>query len=126
MSAASISAARINRKKWACCRGASATASTSPSFSLVGNLLLLERPNRRPRPPIVPGLWRHCSATSQGGVSPIGAWFLDRIATHILAFEGNSEVVFFQGNYADYAEDLRRRKGDDADQPHRIRYKKIG
>ena len=53
-------------------------------------------------------------------------WFLDRIATHILAFEGDSEVVFFQGNYADYAEDLRRRKGDDADQPHRIRYKKIG
>jgi ATP-binding cassette ChvD family protein len=53
-------------------------------------------------------------------------WFLDRIATHILAFEGNSEVVFFQGNYADYAEDLRRRKGQDADQPHRIRYKKIG
>jgi sulfate-transporting ATPase len=53
-------------------------------------------------------------------------WFLDRIATHILAFEGNSEVVFFQGNYADYAEDLKRRKGQDADQPHRIRYKKIG
>jgi ATP-binding cassette ChvD family protein len=53
-------------------------------------------------------------------------WFLDRIATHILAFEGDSEVVFFQGNYADYAEDLRRRKGEDADQPHRIRYKKIG
>jgi ATP-binding cassette ChvD family protein len=52
-------------------------------------------------------------------------WFLDRIATHILAFEGNSEVVFFQGNYADYAEDLKRRKGVDADQPHRIRYKKI-
>jgi energy-dependent translational throttle protein EttA len=52
-------------------------------------------------------------------------WFLDRIATHILAFEGNSEVVFFQGNYADYAEDLRRRKGEDANQPHRIRYKKI-
>jgi energy-dependent translational throttle protein EttA len=53
-------------------------------------------------------------------------WFLDRIATHILAFEGNSEVVFFQGNYADYAEDLHRRKGDDADQPHRVRYKKLG
>jgi ATP-binding cassette ChvD family protein len=52
-------------------------------------------------------------------------WFLDRIATHILAFEGLSEVVFFQGNYADYAEDLRRRKGEDANQPHRIRYKKI-
>jgi ATPase subunit of ABC transporter with duplicated ATPase domains len=53
-------------------------------------------------------------------------WFLDRIATHILAFESNSEVLFFQGNYADYAEDLRRRKGDAADQPHRIRYKKLG
>ncbi len=53
-------------------------------------------------------------------------WFLDRIATHILAFEGNSEVVFFQGNYADYAEDLHRRKGIDADQPHRLRYKKLG
>jgi sulfate-transporting ATPase len=53
-------------------------------------------------------------------------WFLDRIATHILAFEGNSEVVFFQGNYADYAEDLKRRKGQDADQPHRIRYKRLG
>ena len=52
-------------------------------------------------------------------------WFLDRIATHILAFEGDSEVVYFQGNYADYAEDLKRRKGQDADQPHRIRYKKL-
>ena len=52
-------------------------------------------------------------------------WFLDRIATHMLAFEGDSEVVFFQGNYADYVEDLRRRKGHDADQPHRIRYKRL-
>jgi ATP-binding cassette ChvD family protein len=53
-------------------------------------------------------------------------WFLDRIATHILAFEGDSEVVWFEGNYADYAADLKRRKGDDADQPHRIRYKRLG
>jgi energy-dependent translational throttle protein EttA len=52
-------------------------------------------------------------------------WFLDRIATHILAFEGDSEVVYFQGNYADYAEDLKRRKGEHADQPHRIRYKRL-
>ncbi|HET7133051.1 MAG TPA: energy-dependent translational throttle protein EttA, partial [Gammaproteobacteria bacterium] len=52
-------------------------------------------------------------------------WFLDRIATHILAFEGDSEVVYFQGNYADYAEDLKRRKGEDANQPHRIRYKRL-
>jgi ATP-binding cassette ChvD family protein len=53
-------------------------------------------------------------------------WFLDRIATHILAFEGDSKVVWFEGNYADYAADLKRRKGDDADQPHRIRYKRLG
>jgi ATP-binding cassette ChvD family protein len=52
-------------------------------------------------------------------------WFLDRIATHILAFEGNSEVVWHEGNYQSYIEDLRKRKGPDADQPHRIAYKKL-
>jgi len=53
-------------------------------------------------------------------------WFLDRIATHILAFEGNSEVVWFEGNYQEYVLDLKRRKGEDANQPTRLRYKKIG
>jgi ATPase subunit of ABC transporter with duplicated ATPase domains len=52
-------------------------------------------------------------------------WFLDRIATHMLAFEGDSEVMWFEGNYQDYAADLKRRKGADAGQPHRIRYKKL-
>jgi sulfate-transporting ATPase len=52
-------------------------------------------------------------------------WFLDRIATHMLAFEGESEVVWFEGNYQAYSEDLKRRKGTDADQPHRIRYKAL-
>jgi energy-dependent translational throttle protein EttA len=52
-------------------------------------------------------------------------WFLDRIATHILAFEGNSETVWFEGNYQGYIEDLKRRKGVDADQPHRIAYKRL-
>ncbi len=52
-------------------------------------------------------------------------WFLDRVATHILAFEGNSEVVWFEGNYQAYIEDLKRRKGPDADQPHRIAYRKL-
>ena len=52
-------------------------------------------------------------------------WFLDRIATHILAFEGNSEVVWFEGNYGAYKEDLRKRKGIDADQPHRVAYRKL-
>ena len=52
-------------------------------------------------------------------------WFLDRIATHILAFEGDSQVTFFTGNYEDYVEDRRRRLGDDAVNPHRIRYKRL-
>ena len=52
-------------------------------------------------------------------------WFLDRIATHMLAFEGDSEVVWFEGNYQAYIEDLKRRKGADADQPHRIKYKAL-
>ncbi len=52
-------------------------------------------------------------------------WFLDRIATHILAFEGESQVVWFEGNYADYEADKKRRLGVDADQPHRIKYKPL-
>jgi ATP-binding cassette ChvD family protein len=52
-------------------------------------------------------------------------WFLDRIATHILAFEGNSEVVWFEGNYQDYVGDVRRRRGEDATQPHRLKYRKL-
>lgn len=52
-------------------------------------------------------------------------WFLDRVATHILAFEGDSETVWFEGNYADYEADRKRRLGVDAEQPHRIRYKPL-
>jgi ATP-binding cassette ChvD family protein len=52
-------------------------------------------------------------------------WFLDRVATHMLAFEGDSKVVWFEGNYADYEADRKRRLGDEADNPHRIRYKPL-
>ena len=52
-------------------------------------------------------------------------WFLDRIATHMLAFEGDSQVVWFEGNYQEYVADFKRRKGDDAAQPHRLRYKPL-
>ncbi|HID01029.1 MAG TPA: ATP-binding cassette domain-containing protein, partial [Piscirickettsiaceae bacterium] len=52
-------------------------------------------------------------------------WFLDRIATHMLAFEGDSEVVWFEGNYSEYEKDLKRRKGADAANPHRIKYKPV-
>ena len=52
-------------------------------------------------------------------------WFLDRVATHILAFEGDSRVDWFEGNYAGYEADRRRRLGAEADQPHRIKYKPL-
>jgi uncharacterized protein (DUF1501 family) len=52
-------------------------------------------------------------------------WFLDRIATHILAFEGDSQVTWFEGNYADYEADRHRRLGTDADQPHRLKYRRL-
>jgi ATPase subunit of ABC transporter with duplicated ATPase domains len=52
-------------------------------------------------------------------------WFLDRIATHILAFEGDSQVVWYEGNYSEYEEDRKKRLGKDADQPHRIKYRDL-
>jgi ATPase subunit of ABC transporter with duplicated ATPase domains len=52
-------------------------------------------------------------------------WFLDRIATHILAFEDDGEVRWFEGNFQDYHADLRKRKGADADQPHRLKYRRL-
>jgi energy-dependent translational throttle protein EttA len=52
-------------------------------------------------------------------------WFLDRVATHILSFEGESQVVWFEGNYGEYMEDRRKRLGEEADKPHRIRYKAL-
>ncbi len=52
-------------------------------------------------------------------------WFLDRIATHMIAFEGDSQVVWFEGNYQDYEADRRRRIGAEADQPHRLKYKPL-
>ena len=52
-------------------------------------------------------------------------WFIDRIATHVLAFEGESEVTWFEGNFSDYEKDRKKRLGADADQPHRIHYKKL-
>jgi ATPase subunit of ABC transporter with duplicated ATPase domains len=52
-------------------------------------------------------------------------WFLDRIATHILAFEGNSQVVFFQGNWSEYEADRKKRLGVAAERPHRIKYRRL-
>ncbi len=58
-------------------------------------------------------------------ISSHDRWFLDRLATHILAFEGDSKVVWFEGNYSDYEADRKRRLGKEADRPHRIRYRKL-
>ena len=52
-------------------------------------------------------------------------WFLDRIATHIIAYEGDSQVVFFNGNYQEYEADKKRRLGEEGAQPHRVKYKKL-
>ncbi|MDX1497674.1 MAG: ATP-binding cassette domain-containing protein, partial [Salinisphaeraceae bacterium] len=52
-------------------------------------------------------------------------WFLDRVATHILAFEDDGQITFLEGNYQDYDADLKRRKGKDAEQPHRLKYKRL-
>ena len=58
-------------------------------------------------------------------VSSHDRWFLDRVATHILAFEGNSQVVWYEGNYSEYEANRKKRLGKAADQPHRIRYRKL-
>ncbi len=91
-----------------------------------GNLLLLDEPTNdldvdtlRALEDALPG-FAGCAV-----VISHDRWFLDRIATHILAFEGDSEVFWFEGNFQDYETDLKRRKGADASQPHRIKYKPL-
>ncbi len=91
-----------------------------------GNLLLLDEPTNDLDVETLRAL-EEAILTFPGCVVVIShdRWFLDRIATHILAFEGDSKTVWFEGNYADYEADRRRRLGADADQPHRIKYRKI-
>ncbi|MBK8262399.1 MAG: energy-dependent translational throttle protein EttA [Nannocystis sp.] len=91
-----------------------------------GNLLLLDEPTND----LDVDTLRHLeeALTSFPGCAVVishDRWFLDRIATHILAFESDSRVVWFEGNYQDYESDKRRRLGDEALQPHRVRYKKL-
>ena len=91
-----------------------------------GNLLLLDEPTNDLDVDTLRAL--EDALLDFGGCAVVishDRWFLDRIATHILAFEGDSETVWFEGNYRAYIEDLKRRKGADADQPHRVRYKKL-
>ncbi len=91
-----------------------------------GNLILLDEPTNDLDVETLRAL-EDAILTFPGSVVVIShdRWFLDRIATHILAFEGDSKVVWFEGNYQDYEQDRKRRLGDAADQPHRIRYKPL-
>ncbi|MBG7601085.1 MAG: energy-dependent translational throttle protein EttA [Gammaproteobacteria bacterium] len=91
-----------------------------------GNLILLDEPTNDLDVETLRAL-EDAILTFPGSVVVIShdRWFLDRIATHILAFEGDSEVVWFEGNYQDYEADRKHRLGDAADQPHRIRYKPL-
>ncbi len=91
-----------------------------------GNLLLLDEPTNDLDVETLRAL-EEAILTFPGCVVVIShdRWFLDRIATHILAFEGDSKAVWFEGNYADYEADRKKRLGAEADQPHRIKYRKI-
>ncbi len=91
-----------------------------------GNLLLLDEPTNDLDVDTLRGL-EDALLRFSGCVVVIShdRWFLDRVATHILAFEGDSEVFWFEGNYQDYAADYHRRKGVAVDQPHRIKYRKL-
>jgi len=91
-----------------------------------GNLLLLDEPTNDLDVETLRAL-EEAVLAFPGGVVVIShdRWFLDRIATHMLAFEGESQVTWFEGNYADYEADRHRRLGDAADQPHRIRYRPL-
>jgi energy-dependent translational throttle protein EttA len=91
-----------------------------------GNVLLLDEPTNDLDVDTLRAL--EDALTSFPGCAVIishDRWFLDRIATHILAFEGDSKTVWFEGNYRDYEADRRRRLGEEADQPHRIKFKKL-
>jgi ATP-binding cassette ChvD family protein len=91
-----------------------------------GNLLLLDEPTNDLDVETLRALEE--AVLGFGGCAVIishDRWFLDRVATHILAFEGESETVWFEGNFADYEADRKRRLGAEADRPHRIKYKKL-
>ena len=109
------------------CRAASAIACTWPSCCKTGcNLLLLDEPTNDLDVDTLRAL--EDALLNFAGCAVVishDRWFLDRIATHMLAFEGDSEVVWFEGNYQDYEADRKRRLGAEADRPHRIKYRKL-
>ena len=124
---ASPSAVRSSRRKSARYPVASATACIWPSLLKSGaNVILLDEPSNDLDVNTLRAL-EDALETFAGTALVIShdRWFLDRIATHILAFEGDSGVIWFAGNYSEYEEDRLRRHGAAATRPHRITYRKL-
>ena len=131
-SRAYVRALQLHRRRPAeegrrCSPAASATACTWPGCSSEGaNVLLLDEPTNDLDVNTLRALEE--ALENFAGCAVVishDRWFLDRIATHILAFEGDSKVVWFEGNYSEYEADRKKRLGTDADQPHRIKYRKL-
>ena len=123
----STSRAPTSRRRSARCRAASATACISPRCCKSGaNVLLLDEPTNDLDVETLRALEE--ALEDFAGCAVIishDRWFLDRIATHILAFEGDSHVEWFEGNFQDYEADKMRRLGADSVIPHRMKYKKF-
>ena len=127
LSPASISGAPTSRRRSATSPAASGTASTWPSCSRAAATCCCSTSRPTTSTSTRCARWKMRCSNFAGCAVVIShdRWFLDRIATHILAFEGDSYVVWFEGNFQEYAADYKRRKGVAVDQPHRIRYKKL-
>ena len=122
-----ISPAAISRKELAPFPAASATGCTWPRCSRkAANVILLDEPTNDLDVNTLRALEE--ALENFGGCAVVishDRWFLDRIATHILAFEGDSQVVFFQGNWSEYEADRKKRLGVAAERPHRIKYRRL-
>ena len=113
--------------RWARCRGASATGvHLAKLLRTGGNLLLLDEPTNDLDVDTLRALEEALLAFAGCAVViSHDRWFLDRVATHVLAFEGDSQVRWFEGNFEAYEEHRHERLGAEADRPHRITYKKL-